>query len=430
MLSRRRLLQLTSAAPILALPTLAQDLKSLKDKVNPISSAERQSRHEKARALMQEHHLDAILIMAGTSLRYFSGIDWFESERFMVMALPAMGKPFYVCPAFEEGRCREQITNGLGDNLPDVRVWQEKRVWQEIGDNFLDIRDWEEDEDPYRLVAQGLKDRGIARGTVGLEETFRYVFSSNVAKACGQAKFSSATPVTAGCRMTKSPAELALMRLASQVTLQAFEAAHRQIREGMTKPEFEDLIAQAHTKLGFPGEATALVGEFSAFPHGSVTPQVIREGSLILVDGGCQVEGYFSDITRTFTFGKPTSKMNQVFEIVHNAQTAALKAARPGVECQSVDAAARKVITEAGFGPGYKYFTHRLGHGMGLDDHEWPYLVHGNKLKLEPHMTFSDEPGIYIRGEFGVRLEDDMHITENGAELFTPQSKSLEQPFS
>jgi Xaa-Pro dipeptidase len=198
----------------------------------------------------------------------------------------------------------------------------------------------------------------------------------------------------------------------------------------MTRPEFEDLIAQAHSSLGFPGNGDTLVGEFAAFPHGSVKPQVIREGSLILVDGGCMVEGYNSDITRTFVFGKPTAKMNQGFEIVHNAQSAALKTARPGVECQSVDAAARKIITDAGYGPDYKFFTHRLGHGMGLDGHEWPYLVRGNKAKLEPNMTFSNEPGIYIRGEFGVRLEDDMHITENGAELFTPQSPSLEAPFA
>jgi Xaa-Pro dipeptidase len=198
----------------------------------------------------------------------------------------------------------------------------------------------------------------------------------------------------------------------------------------MTRPEFEELIAQAHNRLGFSGEADALVGEYSAFPHGSVTPQIIREGSLVLVDGGCTVEGYNSDITRTFVLGKPSEKMNQVFDIVHQAQSAALQAARPGAECQSVDAAARKVITDAGFGPGYKYFTHRLGHGMGMDGHEWPYLVRGNTRKLEPNMTFSDEPGIYIRGEFGVRLEDDMHITENGAELFTPQSQSLEKPFA
>ena len=422
MISRRHLLQVgVAAGTTLALPSFAEEtgplppaianLKSMKDKATPIGASERQARQEKARHLMQQHQLDAILMMAGTSLRYFSGIDWWESERFMAMALPAKGEAFYVSPAFEEGRVREQITNGLGNNSPDVRVWQE-------------------DQDPNKLVAQGLRDRGIASGTIGLEESFRYVFSDGVARAAVQAKLASATAVTAGCRMIKSDAEVALMRLAAHVTLAAYEASYHSIKDSMTKPEFEELVAQAHTKLGFAGNGDALVGEFAAFPHGSVTPQVIREGSLILVDGGCLVEGYNSDITRTFVFGKPTAKMNQVFEIVHNAQSAALKAARPGVECQSVDAAARKVIIDAGYGPDYKYFTHRLGHGMGLDDHEWPYLVAGNKRKIEPNMTFSDEPGIYIRGEFGVRLEDDMHITENGAELFTPQSPSLDAPFA
>jgi Xaa-Pro dipeptidase len=417
MLSRRRLMQLGLTTGVaLALPAAAEDspigkLQSMKSKATPIRPAERQARQEKARRLMQQHQLDAILLMAGTSLRYFSGIDWWESERFMVMALPAKGDPFYVSPAFEEGRVREQITDGLANNSPDVRVWQE-------------------DQDPYKLVAQGLKDRGIAAGTIGLEETFRYVFSDGMAKAAVQAKLTNATAVTAGCRMIKSAAEIALMRLAAHVTLSAYEAAYHSLRDGMTRPELEELIAQAHTRMGFSGSGDALVGEFAAFPHGSVIPQVIHEGSLILVDGGCMVEGYNSDITRTFVFGKPTAKMNQVFEIVHNAQSAALKTARPGVECQSVDAAARKVITDAGYGPDYKFFTHRLGHGMGLDGHEWPYLVRGNSTKLEPNMTFSDEPGIYIRGEFGERLEDDMHITEDGAELFTPQSPSLEAPFA
>jgi Xaa-Pro dipeptidase len=383
----------------------------MKDQAIPIAPDERRSRQEKARRLMKKQKLDAILIMAGTSLRYFSGISWWESERFMTMVLPAKGEAFCVSPAFEEGRVREQIVNGLGDEKADVRTWQE-------------------DEDPYKVLAQGLKDRGLTSANLGLEETYRFVFSQGIAKIAPQAKISSATEVTAGCRMIKSDHEVALMRLAAQATLAAYQAAYQSIRDGMTKPEFEELIAQAHTRLGFQGEADALVDEYSAFPHGSVTPQVIREGSLVLVDGGCVVEGYTSDITRTFVLGKPSAKMNQVFDIVHRAQSDALNAARPGAECQSVDAAARKVITDAGYGPDYKYFTHRLGHGMGMDGHEWPYLVRGNTRKLEANMTFSDEPGIYIRGEFGVRLEDDMHITESGAELFTPQSQSLEKPFA
>jgi Xaa-Pro dipeptidase len=189
------------------------------------------------------------------------------------------------------------------------------------------------------------------------------------------------------------------------------------------------LVETAHDQLGFPGDALVEVGEYAAFPHGSVQPQVIREGLSILVDGGCKVEGYQSDITRMLVIGTPPDRVKKVFEIVHRAQSAALAAARPGVECGSVDAAARKVITDAGYGPDYRFFTHRLGHGIGMDGHEWPYLVRGNSLRVIPNMTFSDEPGIYIRGEFGIRLEDDMYITENGAELFTPQSQSLELPF-
>jgi Xaa-Pro dipeptidase len=189
------------------------------------------------------------------------------------------------------------------------------------------------------------------------------------------------------------------------------------------------LLEAAHRKLGFEGGADVQVGEFSAFPHGSVAPQGIRESTIVMIDGGCSVEGYQSDITRTFVLGKASDKMKQVCDIVHRAQSAALAAARPGAEAGSVDAAARKVISDAGYGPDYKYFAHRLGHGMGMDGHEWPYLVRGNSMKLQPEMTFSDEPGIYIRGEFGIRLEDDMHITESGAELFTAQSPSLEDPF-
>ena len=219
------------------------------------------------------------------------------------------------------------------------------------------------------------------------------------------------------------------MRLGAKVTLTAYEAAYRALTEGMTQQDFESLVHVAHERLGFPGDADAQVGEYSAFPHGSVAPHVIREGTIVLMDGGCKVEDYSSDISRTFVLGKASDKMKSVFEIVHRAQSAALKTARPGIECQAVDAAARKVIQDAGFGPDYKFFTHRLGHGMGMDGHEWPYLVRGNTTILAPNMTFSDEPGIYIRGEFGIRLEDDMHITEDGAELFTPQSPSLEDPF-
>jgi Xaa-Pro dipeptidase len=391
-------------------PQAIAALSSMKSQAQPITLAERESRQEKARQLMGENGLDAILMMEGTSLNYFTGIRWWGGERMFAMVLPAKGAAFYVCPAFEEGRAREQIGNAPGGNAQDVRIWQE-------------------DESPYQKVAQGLKERGVSTGKLGIEETVHFVFSDGLSKAAPQAAWVSATPVTAGCRMIKSEHEVALMRLASNVTLAAYRAVYQSLDEGMTHREVGQLVETAHEKLGFEGDALVEIGEFAAFPHGSVQPQIVREGVPILIDGGCKVEGYDSDITRMMILGKPNDKMKQVFEIVHRAQSTALVTARPGLECGAVDAAARKVITDAGYGPDYKYFSHRLGHGMGMDGHEWPYLVRGNTTKLQPNMTFSDEPGIYIRGEFGIRLEDDMHITENGAELFTPQSPSLEEPF-
>jgi Xaa-Pro dipeptidase len=315
-----------------------------------------------------------------------------------------------VTPKFEEERTLEQARTGpLGATT--------------------DVMTWEEDESPYARIADGLRARGYLTGALGVEETVRWVFSHGIAAAAPSLRLTNGTPVTAGCRMVKDAHELALMRHASAVTLKAYEAAYKSLKDGMTQSDFGRLVSQAHRQLGYDGGAGVQVGPYSALPHGSVTPQTITQGAILLIDGGCKVEGYSSDISRTFVLGKATDKMKQVFEIEHAAQTAALKAARPGIPCEAVDAAARKVIEDAGYGPGYKYFTHRVGHGMGMDGHEWPYLVKGNKLALAPGMTFSDEPGIYIPGEFGVRLEDDMVITESGAELFTPQSPSLEDPF-
>src|ERR1051326_3024275 len=392
------------------LPEPIAKLKSRKAEAKPITTGEREQRIEKARQLMRQNTIDAIMLMGGTSLVYFSNIHWWMSERTFAFVLPVKGNPFYVCPAFEEDRAREQIASGPGGNNPEIRLWQE-------------------DESPYQRIADGLKERGIATGKLAMEETVRYVFSEGVGKAAPGLHIVSATPVTAGCRVIKSQHELELMTLANQVTLAAYEAAYLSTKEGMTQNDFGAMVQAAHSRQGFQGGASIQVGEYSALPHGSAKPQVIREGTILMMDGGCVVEGYESDITRTVVLGKPTDKMKQVFEIVHKAQSAALAAAKPGVQCQAVDAAARKVIADAGYGPDYKYFTHRLGHGIGMDGHEWPYLVRGNTQVLAPNMCFSDEHGVYIRGEFGVRLEDDMHITENGAELFTPQSKSLDEPF-
>jgi Xaa-Pro dipeptidase len=423
MISRRKFLEVgmvsagTVALPLspltqtqATLPPSIADLKSRKSEAAPITREEREQRQDRARKLMAENSLDAIVLMEGTSLRYFTGIRWWGGERMFALVFPAKGKPFYVCPAFEEGRAREQIANSPDNGQADVRVWQEN-------------------ESPYERVAQGLKDLGIGTGKLGIEETIKFAFVDGIAKASPQTSLTSATPVTAGCRTIKSAHEIALMRLASQATLSAYQAAYEAVKEGMTQQQLEDLVGKAHAQLGFAGYVDVQIGEFSAFPHGSVTPQVVREGTIVLMDGGCAAEGYQSDITRTFVLGKASDKMKKVFDIVHRAQSAALAAAKPGAECGSVDDAARKVVTDGGYGPDYKYFTHRLGHGLGMDGHEWPYLVRGNQTKLLANITTSNEPGIYIRGEFGVRLEDDMHITDNGAELFTPQSPSLENPF-
>jgi Xaa-Pro dipeptidase len=248
-------------------------------------------------------------------------------------------------------------------------------------------------------------------------------------------KIVSGTPIAAGCRMIKDDHEIALMRLACAATLKVYEAVYHALQPGMTQNQVSDLIDAGYRQVGFPGGASVQVGEHTALPHGSITPQTIREGTIIMLDDGCSVQGYQSDITRTFVLGKPTSKMQSVFDIVKRAQSAALAAARPGVPLESIDAAARKVVVDAGYGPGFKYFNHRLGHGLGMDGHEWPYLVKNNMfgwktaLTAQPGMVFSDEPGIYIRGEFGVRLEDDMYVTSDGAKLFTQPSPSLEQPF-
>ena len=399
------------------LPPSIAALTSMRNQAQPITSDERRARIEKARRLMAQEKIDALILSGSTSLVYFTNIRWGGGERLFACVIPVKGDPFFVSPAFEEDRAREQIALGP------------------FGGGRADVRTWNEDESPYALVSQGLKDRGVGTGSVGVEETMTFVWSDSMASAAPQLKIVSGTPVTAGCRMIKDAHELELMRLASAATVKVYEAVYRAVQPGMTQNQVSDLIDAGYRRVGFAGGASVQVGEYTALPHGSITPQTIREGTIIMIDDGCSVEGYQSDITRTFVLGTPTAKMKTVFDVVKKAQTAALRAARPGVPLESIDAAGRKIVTEAGYGPGFKYFSHRLGHGMGMDGHEWPYLVKNNMfgwnkaLTAQPGMVFSDEPGIYIRGEFGVRLEDDMHITSDGAELFTPQSESLDKPF-
>lgn len=391
------------------LPPSIANLKSMRNEAKPITVDERRARIAKAQQLMTENKMDAILLAGGTSLLYFTGVHWGNSERLFTTVIPAKGKAFCVCPSFEEDRAREQLNRGP---LEDAQVLT-----------------WHEDESPYKLVASGLRANGKSGGTLGIEERTPWVFSEEIGNAAPGLHLTSATAVTAGCREIKSTHELNLMRVANQATLKVYEAVYHALQPGMTQADASALISAGYAQVGFRGFASIEVGAYSANPHGSIAPQTIGENTVVMIDDGCQVEGYNSDITRTFVLGKPTDKMKRAFDVVHRAQSAALSAARPGVECQAVDAAARKVMTDSGFGPDYKFFAHRVGHGIGMDGHEWPYLVRGNTLPVQANMTFSDEPGIYIPGEFGMRLEDDMRITEDGAELFTPQSPSLEHPF-
>jgi Xaa-Pro dipeptidase len=407
----------TSASEPTSLPAPIAALPSFAGRVKPFTNEERLARIERAKELMAQNRIDAIVLANNsTSSMYFANLSLNGGERLWALAIPAKGKPFVVCPAFENARAHELLSAGPFGADGDVLTWQE-------------------DESPFALVVKGLSDRGITTGRVGLDENMKFVFADSLAKAGPQLTFVVATPVTAGCRMIKEAHEIECMRTACHATLAVYQAVYRSLREGMTTKDVHGLIAAAYHQVGLEGEASLNIGTFTASPHGSRQLQTIQEGTVLMVDDGCLVEGYTSDITRTFVLGKPTQKMKDVFEVVHEAQQAALKVARPGVELASVDAAARKVIVDAGYGPGFKYFSHRVGHGIGMDMHEWPYLVTNDMFGWELHprmqagMTFSDEPGIYIPGEFGVRLEDDMHITENGAELLTPASPSLEDPF-
>ncbi len=396
-----------------ALPKAVLALKDRAHQAVPISPAERAKRVERARELLGQNKLAALTVTGGTTLNYFVGFPMGQSERLFAWTLPAEGDAFVVCPAFEEGRMRELLNSVPG--APQTKVYT-----------------WAEDEDPYALLAKSLKAATKSAGPLALDERVQYVWADRIAEAVAPRRVVSGIPVVQGCRSIKSKAELAIMQLANDITLSVYEAVYKSCGPGMTNRQFTDLVQAGYARCGVTGSISCQVAAFSAQPHGSPTPQVIREGEMVLIDDGCRVENYQSDISRSFVYGKPTDRQKTVFDVVKRAQAAALAAAKPGVEMQAVDAAARKVITDAGFGPGYKHFTHRVGHGIGMDGHEWPYLVRGNTQKLERNMCFSDEPGIYLADDpapFGVRLEDDMYITEAGAKLFTGQSESLEKPF-
>jgi Xaa-Pro dipeptidase len=416
--TRRRFLQSSAAASAVAFvppareqtqhPPLFSTLKPLGDRVHPITPEEFHARLVHAQEVMSQldPKFDAILLGPGTSLYYFTGIRWGLSERLLALLIPRLGQPVLISPAFEEARMRESMRYSI-----EVRVWQEE-------------------ESPTKLIATALADRQIRSGRIGIEEALPFTFYDHFRAAAPSFECVSADPVTIACRARKSPHELELMRLACEATCDVYRLVFQNLKEGMSEEEIGHMVSSGYAKMNLRGYALVLLGASAALPHGTRQPQKLKEGDVVLIDDGCVVEGYGADVTRTGVFGKPSEKMQRAFEAVRKAQDAALAAARAGNLSGSVDDAARGVITSAGFGPDYKFFTHRLGHGIGLDGHEHPYLVRGSTTVLEPGMTFSNEPGIYIPGEFGMRCEDDMVITDDGpAQLLTPGFQlSLEKP--
>src|SRR5271156_1877640 len=391
-----------------SLPPAFDALKPLGDRVKPIRAEELQVRVAHAQQLMSDAkpRFEALYVTPGTTLVYYTGVHWWPSERILAFLVPRQGDPLLVAPAFEEGRLREQLR------------------WP------IEIRVWQEDESPYTIAAKWFGERGVRTGNVGVEETTRYVFYDGLRHAASSLEYTSGDPITVGCRAQKSEHELDLMRLACGATLDVYKATFASLREGMTQRDVADLVMRGYARMGLRGEASVFFGPSSALPHGSREEQILREGVGVMIDDGTTVEGFQSDVTRMGVIGKPPEKLQRAFEIVRGAQDAALAAATAGHECGSVDSAARQVITAAGFRPNYKYFSHRLGHGIGMDGHEAPYLVRGNRTILKPGMTFSNEPGIYVVGDYGMRCEDDMVIAESGAaHLLTREFQpSLEMP--
>lgn len=383
-------------------------LKPLGSRLKPITPDEFRERLDRAQQLMNQLQpsFDALFFAPGTSLYYFTGIRWGLSERLAGLVLPRTGKPVAFCPAFEEGRFREQLRFPI-----EVRVWQE-------------------DESPTKLAATALADQGIRSGRLGVEETAYFTYSDHFRTVAPSFEFVSADPVTIACRGRKTAHELELMRLACDATFEVYKPIFAALREGMSQEDIAHLVEAGFSKMGLRGGALVLLGASAALPHGTRQPQKLKEGDVVLIDGGCSVDGYQSDITRTGIYGKPSDKIAKAWELNRKSQDAALDAARAGRLSGTVDDAARAVIVNAGYGPGYKYFTHRLGHGIGLDGHEHPYLVKGSTTNLEANMTFSNEPGIYVPGEFGMRCEDDMVIMPDGpAQLLTKNfAVSLEKP--
>jgi len=392
--------------------SLAQAQAALKpwtQRAAPIGDAEYQQRLEHARRLMRARGDEALLITAGSSLRYFTGISWGASERLVAMLLTLRGDPVVLCPAFEEGSLAHEL------KIP-VQAWF-----------------WEEHENPHALVADLLREHGIRR--MALDPAAPFLVHERLRAAADHCSIVDASAIVDGCRMCKSPAELALMQQATAMTLHAQQLAAGLLHEGIATGEVKRFIDQAHRALGADGGSTFCIVQFghaTAYPHGIPGEQTLQPNELVLIDTGCSVGGYQSDITRSYVFGTPNAEQARIWALERAAQQAAFDAVRPGVHCAEVDAAARRVLEAGGLGPDYRLpgLPHRTGHGCGLSIHETPYLVRGDETPLAPGMCCSDEPMIVVPGRFGIRLEDHFHVTEDGAAWFTQPSPAIDQPFA
>ena len=387
-----------------------EQLVNMTDGVKAISLAEFESRLVQARGLLANTGLDAIYLNAGTNLYYFTGTRWSPSERMVGALLTAAGDLHYIAPAFERATLEDYIA---------VRG---------------EIHCWQEQETPYRLAGKVLKQAGIAGGRIGIDESAPFFIVSGLQSAHPQYEYTDAVEVTAGCRMHKSAAELALLQRAKDMTLRVHEAAARTLRPGISTAEVADFIDHAHRAVGAAAGSyfcIVLFGEDTAYPHGVAHPKKLEQGDMVLIDTGCQLGGYNSDITRSYVFGEPTARQREIWDLEKAAQAAAFEAARPGTPCGQVDDAARAGLASAGLGPDYALpgLPHRTGHGIGLDIHEWPYLVRGNDTPLATGMCFSNEPMICIPGEFGIRHEDHFYMTNDGPRWFTEPAHSVDDPF-
>jgi Xaa-Pro dipeptidase len=412
MLSRRVFLQSAAATSLATSAAFAgtpprRTIKSMTGEAKPISVEERSERIARVQTLLAQRKIAALLVEPGSSLDYFTGIRWHRSERTTLAIIPASGEVLVVTPAFEEPSVRETL---------------------QIGG---EVRPWDEHESPFAKIVQGLKDRGIDSGLLAAESTMRFFIVSGIRQVSDVYEIIPADPVVRACRLIKSPAELALLQVANDVTIEALRRVHAQVARGMTSADVAALMDRATIALGgSPEFSMVLLNEASAYPHGSAQPQKIREGSVILMDCGCEVYGYQSDISRSWVFGEASPRQRKVWNAVKRGQEIALETARIDLPVGSIDDAVRKYYENEGWGPGYRLpgLSHRTGHGIGLDGHEPPYLVHGDATPLQAGMCFSDEPGIYIPGEFGIRLEDCWYMSPSGPKLFTQLAKSLENP--